>query len=433
MEKAILKAVMADNQTEIVRHRVVPRHFAFEDFGNYVFVGIRRAGKSYLLYQRIQQLLAGGTGWDELLYINFEDERLEGMTAADLNLLLETHMEMYGKRPILFLDEIQNITGWEKFARRLTDAKYRVYITGSNAKMLSSEIQTTLGGRYINVNVFPYSFEEFLMANGVTLAPTTLLATDSRAMVLRCFDDYFRYGGFPEGALLQAKRDYLTSIYQKIYLGDIATRHGVSNTFALRVLFKKLAESVKQPVSFTRLTNIISSIGVKVGKSTIISYLDYAKEAWLVTPIQNIVGKLVEKETTPKYYFTDNGILNLFLLDAETSLLENLVAITLLRTYGRDDAVFFYNKNVEVDFYIPDSETAIQVCYNLADADTFERETKALVSLSKVLPCRQLLVITRDEEQTIERDGRQIAVVPVWKWLLQDVEQEPEGRSAAGK
>ena len=161
--------------------------------------------------------------------------------------------------------------------------------------------------------------------------------------------------------------------------------------------------------------------------------MDYAKEAWLVTPIQNIVGKLVEKETTPKYYFTDNGILNLFLLDAETSLLENLVAITLLRTYGRDDAVFFYNKNVEVDFYIPDSETAIQVCYNLADADTFERETKALVSLSKVLPCRQLLVITRDEEQTIERDGRQIAVVPVWKWLLQDAEQEPEGRSAAGK
>ena len=121
------------------------------------------------------------------------------------------------------------------------------------------------------------------------------------------------------------------------------------------------------------------------------------------------------------------------MLDAETSLLENLVAITLLRTYGRDDAVFFYNKNVEVDFYIPDSETAIQVCYNLADADTFERETKALVSLSKVLPCRQLLVITRDEEQTIERDGRQIAVVPVWKWLLQDAEQEPEGRSAAGK
>lgn len=419
MNKELLKSVIADNQAEIPRHQVVPRDFSFEDFGNYVFVGIRRAGKSYLLYQRIQQLLAGGTGWDEILYINFEDERLEGMGKEDLNLLLETHMEMYGKRPILFLDEIQNIEGWEKFARRLADAKYKVYITGSNAKMLSSEIQTTLGGRYINVNVYPYNFMEYLTANQVNLAPTSLYATERRAMILRYFDGYFHFGGFPEGAELKAKRDYLTSVYQKIYLGDIATRHAVANTFALRVLFKKLAESVKQPISFSRLTHIISSTGVKVGKSTIINYLEYAKDAWLVTPIHNIAGKLVDKETTPKYYFTDNGILNLFLLDAETSLLENLVAITLLRKYGREDAVFFWNKNVEVDFYLPDEETAIQVCYSLSDAETFERETKALVSLCKVLPCKELLVITRDEEKTVELGGRKITVLPVWKWLLE--------------
>lgn len=238
-------------------------------------------------------------------------------------------------------------------------------------------------------------------------------------MILRYFDDYFHFGGFPEGAELKAKRDYLTSVYQKIYLGDIATRHAVTNTFALRLLFKKLAESVKQPISFSRLTHIISSTGVKVGKSTIINYLEYAKDAWLVTPVQNIAGKLVDKETTPKYYFTDNGILNLFLLDAETSLLENLVAVTLLRKYGREDAVFFWNKNVEVDFYLPDEETAIQVCYSLSDAETFERETKALVSLSKVLPCKELLVITRNEERGVELGGRNITVLPVWKWLLE--------------
>lgn len=173
MDKELLKSVIADNQAEIPRHQVMLRDFSFEDFGNYVFVGIRGAGKSYLLYQRIQQLLANGTGWDEILYINFEDERLEGMGKEDLNLLLETHMEMYGKRPILFLDEIQNIEGWEKFARRLADAKYKVYITGSNAKMLSSEIQTALGGRYINVNVYPYSFMEYLTANQVNLAPSS--------------------------------------------------------------------------------------------------------------------------------------------------------------------------------------------------------------------------------------------------------------------
>ena len=417
MNKELIKSVISDNQVEIPRHQVVSRDFSFEDFGNYVFVGIRRAGKSYLLYQRIQQLLASGTGWDEILYINFEDERLEGMGKEDLNQLLEIHMEMYGKRPILFLDEVQNIEGWEKFARRLADAKYRVYITGSNAKMLSSEIQTTLGGRYINVNVYPYSFTEYLTANHIRLTPTSLYATESRAEVLRYFDDYFHFGGFPEGAELKAKRDYLTSVYQKIYLGDIATRHAVTNTFALRVLFKKLAESVKQPISFSRLTNIISSTGVKVGKSTVINYLEYAKDAWLITPVQNIAGKLVEKETTPKYYFTDNGILHLFLLDAETSLLENLVAITLLRNYGRVDAVFFYNKNIEVDFYLPDKETAIQVCYSLSDTETFERETKALISLCKVLPCKELLVITRDEEREVELGDRKISVLPIWKWL----------------
>ena len=175
------------------------RDFSFEDFGNYVFTGIRRAGKSYLLYQRIQQLLAEGRGWDEILYINFEDERIEGMAKEDLNLLVETHLEMYGKRPFLFLDEIQNIEGWEKFARRMADSKYRVYITGSNAKMLSSEIQTALGGRYINVDVYPYSFAEYLTANQMTTSPTTLYATESRAAVMRYFDDYFHFGGSPKG------------------------------------------------------------------------------------------------------------------------------------------------------------------------------------------------------------------------------------------
>lgn len=420
MNKAILKAVIADNQNEVPLHNVVPRNLPLEDFGNYILVGIRRAGKSYLLYQRMQQLLAQGTGWDEMVYVNFEDERLEGMTREDLNLILEVHYEMYGKRPQLFLDEIQNVEGWEKFARRLADSKYRVWITGSNARMLSTEMQSTLGGRYVAVNVFPYSFGEFLAAHDLRLSPTTLYATESRAAVLRLFADYFRYGGFPEGAMLKTRRDYLTSVYQKIYLGDIATRHAIGNTFALRVLFKKLAESVKQPVSFTRLTNVIASTGVKVGKSTIINYVDYARDAWLLTPVQNMAGKLVERETAPKYYFTDNGMLSLFLLDAETSLLENLVAVTLLRRHGRDDAVYFYNRNIEVDFYVPETETAIQVCYALADADTFERETRALLALRKVLPCRRSLIITRDEERIVETEGEPIEVVPVWKWLLEE-------------
>lgn len=139
-----------------------------------------------------------------MLYVNFEDERLIGMTAADLNLILEVHAEMSTDRPMLFLDEIQNIDGWDKFVRRLADNKYRAYVTGSNAKMLSQDVATTLGGRYITVHVYPYDFKEFLYANGVEVTENSLFATESRAEIKRIFNDYFRSGGFPEGASLAA-------------------------------------------------------------------------------------------------------------------------------------------------------------------------------------------------------------------------------------
>lgn len=419
MDRNVIRTVIADNRAEIPKYKVITRDFTFEEFANYVFVGIRRAGKSCLLYQRIQQLLAKGTDWDEILYVNFEDERLAGMISADLNLLLEVHLEVYGKKPVLFLDEIQNITGWEKFARRMADTGHRVYIAGSNAKMLSRDIQTTLGGRFIPVDVYPYDFSEYLTANEIDISDSTLLSTEKKAEILRKFNDYFYFGGFPEGARLTAKRDYLTSVYQKIFLGDIAARHTIENTFALRIMFKKLAESVKHPVSYTRLANNVSSTGAKIGTNTIINYVDYARDAWLINSIQNFAGKLVEKETSPKYYFTDNGILNLFLLDGHTSLLENLVLISLLRKYGRSDTVFFYNKGIEVDFYIPDDHTAIQVCYNPGNTDgTLDREVKALLRIKDTLKCSRLLIITRDEEKIIDTGNSHIEVLPVWKWLL---------------
>ena len=191
LKKETLKEILLENRKEVSKQQVISRHFQFEEFGNYVLVGIRRAGKSFMLYQRIQELLANGHSWDEMLYINFEDERLIGVPASDLNLLLEVHFELSQKRPILFLDEIQNIDGWDKFARRLADNKYKVYITGSNAKMLSQDIATTLGGRYITIHVYPYDFKEFLNANTVYLTEHSLSTTDSRAEIKRYFNDYF--------------------------------------------------------------------------------------------------------------------------------------------------------------------------------------------------------------------------------------------------
>ncbi|MFI3263477.1 MAG: ATP-binding protein [Rikenellaceae bacterium] len=422
MERDIIKQVLFDNQYEVLNYKVNTRDFKFDDFGNYVLVGIRRAGKSFLLYQRVQELLGRGMDWSDMLYINFEDERLIGMQSEDLNLLLEVHLELYNKRPIFFLDEIQNIDGWEKFARRLADSKYRVYITGSNAKMLSTDVQTTLGGRYLTVEVYPYNFGEFLRVNDIFVdEKLSFVSTSSRANILRFFEDYFNYGGFPEGAMLSVKRNYLTSVYQKIYLGDIVARNKVENNFALRVMLKKIAESIKQPLSFSRISKILSSTGVKVATQTVINYIEYAKDAWLLISVQNIASKIAEKESNPKYYFIDNGLLNLLLLDANTSLLENLVAITLLRRYGRKDAVYFYNKNIEVDFYIPDKEIAIQVCYNLSgDNDTYKREVGALVKLQNVLPCKRMLIITKDEKRIIDIVGGSVEVIPVYQWLLFD-------------
>ena len=419
IQKEVIREILLENRKEVEFQQIVPRNFQMEDFANYVLIGVRRAGKSFMLYQQIQQNLKRGITWDSMLYINFEDERLMGMTAQELNLILEVHGMMSKERPILFLDEIQNINGWEKFARRLADNKYRVYITGSNAKMLGSDVATTLGGRYITKHIMPYSFPEFLQANEVSYDSNTLATTFGRAEVQRHFTNYFRFGGFPEGARLASKRDYINSVYQKIYLGDIASRNKIENQFSLRVLFRKLAESVKQPISFTRLTNIIASTGAKLSKPTLINYLEYSKDAFLVYPIKNIADNLTQRETNPKYYFVDNGIISILAMDVDTSLLGNMVAMELLRRYGLEEQVFFYNKNVEVDFYIPDAATAIQVSYNPKKSDeTWERESTALIKLSKVLDCKRLIILSYELEENIELKGLNIEVIPVWKWLL---------------
>lgn len=421
IEKETIKEILLENRKEIESQQVVHRNIEMEDFANYVLIGVRRAGKSFMLYQQIQDNLKKGITWDSMLYINFEDERLIGMTAQELNLILEVHGMMSAQRPILFLDEIQNIEGWDKFARRLADNKYRVYITGSNAKMLSSDVATTLGGRYITKHILPYSFSEYLSANNIPYDDMNLATTSGRADVQRYFAEYFRFGGFPEGAQLASKRDYLNSVYQKIYIGDIATRNKIDNLFSLRILFRKMAESVKQPTSFTRLSNIIASTGAKLGKATIINYIEYSKDAFLIYPIKNIADNLTNRETNPKYYFVDNGIISILALDIDTSLLENMVAMELIRRYGIDERVFFYNRNIEVDFYIPDAALAIQVSYNPHKTDeTWQRESTALIKFTKVLDCQRLLILSYDTEETVEVNGKTIEVMPVWKWLIQD-------------
>lgn len=421
MDKQLLKQILRENQQEVERYVVEPRELQLDDFPCRVLVGVRRAGKSYMLYHRVQQLLAEGRKWDEMLYMNFEDERLENFGAEDFNRLLECHQEMYGKRPMLFLDEIQNIELWHKFARRLADSKYNVFITGSNAKMLSGEINTTLGGRFLIAEVYPYSFKEFLAVHQVPTGEIDLLTTEGRARVVRCFDEYLHYGGLPAAALMPAKRNYLSSVYQKIYMGDIIARNKISNVSGIRVLVRKMAESVCRPISYNRINNLLSSVGGKLSLATTIKYVDYCEDAWLLLRIRNYVSTLADKESNCKYYFIDNGILGLFLIDKDAMLLENLVALQLFRIYGHDldnERVFFYHDNCEVDFYIPDDELAIQVSYALRDKEALKREIEALKKLPKRLPCTKRMILTYDEEESVNDQHGTIEVIPVWKWLM---------------
>ena len=417
-----LKQVLISNQKDVERYHLVRRELPSDDFSCHVLMGVRRAGKSFMLFQKMQEMLADGHGWDELLYLNFEDDRLTMFDVSDFDLILEAHAEMYGKRPMLFLDEIQVIEGWEKFARRLADAKYSVWITGSNSKMLSSEIMTTLGGRYLSFEVYPFSFKEYLDVERVPYDSLSLLGTESRAAVVRIWNEYIYWGGLPEVVNLFVKRNFLSSTLQKIYLGDICRRNKIAHPHLLQLMLKKLSESVCQPVSYNRLAHVLSSVSGKITMPTVSKYIEYCEQAWLLLRLRNVSAPFAEKETACKYYFVDNGVLNLFLFGGEALLLENVVALALFRQYGHDidnERVFFYNDKVEVDFYVPEDELAVQVSFSMAQSpDTFNREVNALKKLPTILPCRRRLILTNDETGQVEDEYGTIEIMPVWKWLL---------------
>ena len=420
MNRDTLKQIIIDQKDIYLNNPLISRQYQLEENANYCFVGIRRTGKSYMMYQQIKQLEADGIPLSQIVYVNFEDERLLEMTAEDLNTILEIGLEISGvdNRPYLFLDEIQNVTGWEKFVRRIADMKYRISITGSNSKMLSSEIASTLGGRFVIMNIYPYSFSEYLIANGKEKNYLGTISTKDKADVLAMYHEYVTYGAFPELVEIRNKRAFLSSIYQTVYLGDIITRNKITNDFAVKLILKKIAESITKPLSFSRLTNILKSAGTSLGKQTVINYVAYMTDSYLLFALQNYAAKLVEKETSPKYYFMDTGLLGLMLLDCKSAQLENLVAIELIRRYGLEN-VFFFENNVEIDFYVPTENLAIQVSMQVLDnIDTKERETRAFVKLDHFIPNSKCILITNSEEATLDCDGIQIDVVPIWKWLL---------------
>ena len=419
MNHNILKKVILD-QIEIIQSaEIIERDYDFEKNVNYILVGLRRAGKSTLLYKIARELVEAGCDWSQIIYVNFEDDRLLGFSKDDFNDIIETAYELTDAKEIYyFFDEIQIIDGWEHFARRMADQKKHVYITGSDAKMLSSEMEKALGGRYLSKMIMPFSLSESLDYKEIAHDEKALLTTSKVAKVRRGCREYILSGGFPEAQLLSNKREYIKSVYEKVLLGDIIEREKVNNKMALRLMIKKIAETVMHEISFNTLAGNVKATGIKTSTDSMIDYVSYAENAYLLFRNRNYVSKFAEKESTPRFYFYDNGILSLFLVDKPSALLENAVAIYLKRRFGEE--VYYFKSTqtgIDIDFFIPEEDCAIQVAYSLETAE--DRETKSLVSFAeKTKGIRRLIIVTNEEERTITKDGLTIEVIPVYKFII---------------
>ena len=396
MNKEILKKIIYDQHQVIQDTIIVDRDVELEVNANYVLVGLRRVGKTTLLYKRVQDLIKSGVEWNQIIYINFDDERLIDFKLNDFDDILLVAEEMSSKKHYFYFDEIQNIDDWEKFAIRVANQGYKVDITGSNAKMLSNEVAAKLGGRYIMKEVLPYSFKEYLRANNLN---NDAYSTKEIAKINNMLEQYFIYGGFPASIDFKNKREYVSSVYQKVLYNDIITHNKVRSENGMKLLIKKISESVMQDISYTRLQNIITGIGYKISKDVIIDYCGYIKDSFLLFTIENYFASFVDKSSNPKYYFRDNGVLNLFIDGKRTSLLENITAINLYR--NNNEIYYLKGNKVDVDFYLPNNKTLIQVSYSLSDSNTYDREVLNLINYANEIKEELKLVIFNYDENII--------------------------------
>ena len=371
-----------------------------------VITGIRRSGKSTLLKQISKY-------YDTFYYINFDDERLFGFEIDDFRTLLLIFQKK-AQAKVFFLDEIQMIEGWERFVRRLFEQEYKVYITGSNSKLLSSELATHLTGRYQKIEVYPFSFKEFLSYKNIEY--TTPTGTQ-QADILNALDDYIVNGGFPEFRILFDK-EYLRLVYNDIIYRDLIVRFGIKNIKVFKQLSNYLFTNFTKEISYNSLKKLfrISSA------STISEYVGYLQQAYLLFECYKYDYSLKKQIVyNKKIYTIDTGLRNAIALNFSKNLGQNIENIVYLELKRRQKKVFFYKTrdNYEVDFIVhEDPALLIQVSYTMYDEETAEREKRALLSAMNELKTASGTIITYNEEFTINENNKEIRVIPLWKFLM---------------
>ena len=415
-DKETLRKILLENRRLVEGKRPFPREISLPSAGGCLLTGVRGAGKSHCLHAEMQRRLKEGGTWSDMLYLNFEDERLLGFDASDFERMLAVQAELSENStiPSLFLDEVRAVDGWETFARRMADAgaDIIVAVSGSIADAVPDE-------RFARTRIFPLSFREILRTSCVASDEDALSSTVGRAAIFRTFARYLKTGGFPECVPLENPREALHELYRTVCTGDVALRYGIAGVQPLLLALKILAERTGDPVSFSALAKSLEAAGTRLSKATVIRYVEFASRAGLLLPIENIVDRLRQREGRRKYCFADNGFLHLMGRDDTEELLKNLVAVELMRRHGDNGSVFYVREKVEADFYVPGEEWAVQVCADFReDSDGTRRKIRALENIAKILPVKRRTVVTLEEERIVETASGSVEVVPAWKWLL---------------
>lgn len=382
-----------------------------------VVIGVRRSGKSTLCHKVLQE---HGVRY---AYVNLDDDRLVNMQTEDLNTVLSCVYQLYGTDvPYLFLDEIQDVEGWYLFVNRLLRTDLHIFVTGSNAKLLSGELATHLTGRYNEIKLFPFSFAEYCEYNKLN---TNDITTKAEAERKSAFMDYINNGGFPEVQKIRNKRGYVESLIEAILQKDIQKRFKIRNVESLRKIAHHLISNACQEVNYDEMAGLLG-----LSDKTVQKYVSYLQQAFLVQILSKHSFKSKERMRGAKSYIVDSGLQN----NRENSMaaenigwrLENVVYIELLRRYANDFLdIYFYKPKAngkEVDFVVCDKNKAqllVQVAYDIDSVKTFKRETSALVAASSALSCDNLLLISFADSRDIEVEGKIIHIRSALEWLLE--------------
>ncbi|MCB1192514.1 MAG: ATP-binding protein [Leptospiraceae bacterium] len=387
-------------------------------------IGVRRSGKSSVLFYLINTLKEN-TPSQNIIYINFEDDRLFGTKLSDLDSLIEGYYELYPtkRKEIIyfFLDEVQAVDKWEQFVRRIYDTlNVVIFITGSSSKLLSSEIATSLRGRTISYEIFPLSFKEYLQFKNIEV---NLHSSISLSFIKNSLEEYLLKGGFPEivNEPLDIQKRILSDYVNLIVYKDIIERYGITNTALLKHLIKYTFSNISTLISFNKLYNDYKSQGFKLAKDTLFEYFSHLQDAYTLFSVPIFRSSIKEEQRNPKKIYTiDNGfkyIYNTFLSDDFGKLYENLVFLHLRR---KTDEIYYLKQNQEVDFYciIDGQKQILNVSYDLSDRKTKEREIKGLLEAMHYMGIKNSILITKEADEIVDIDGKKINITPLFKWLL---------------